>query len=245
MKGFAPLLGKELLEIRRTWQFMAMVIVFTLVAVLGPVIVRIVVAVTDPKGGGPSARDILGGVVGGAIPGLGVFMAIIVAMGALAGERSSGTAAMTLSKPVSRSAFVLAKFLAITIAIVASVAFASVVTYLLTLVLFGAGNILRFELGILVVTIFLIFVASITLFWSANFTRPLLAAGIAYATFVLMQPFQLIPHAVRYIPISTAPYGASIISGKTGNEWPALGIASALTIILAFASWVVFRRKEL
>lgn len=243
MKGMGALLRKELLEQRRTWRFIAMVIVFTLVAVMAPAITRIVVAATG--GRVPPAQDLLQGVVGGAIPGIGTFVAIIVAMGALAGERASGTAAMTLSKPVTRSAFVLAKFLSIALGIMAAVAFASLIAYLFTLALFGDAGFGRFVLGVLVIGVYLVFIGAVSLFWSAIFARPLLVGGIAYATILLMQPLMIIPHAFRYIPVAAALYGGSIIGGRTANVWPAFAIVCGLIVLLPAAAWVVFRRKEL
>ena len=143
MSGFWVLVRKEILEYRRTWRFLAMAGFFTALALLISIIPFIVAEVTDEPRGPDEAREVLGG-FGFAVFSLGTILAIIVAMGSLANERASGTAAMTLSKPVSRGAFVAYKFLGLVHSIFASLAVASVIMYVLTLIMFDNGGLARF-----------------------------------------------------------------------------------------------------
>lgn len=244
MTGFVPLFRKELLEQRRTWRFVAMVLVFTLVAVLVPVIARIVVAAQDGSHGAREARDLIRG-IGGTISGLGTFLAIIMAMGALAGERSTGTAAMTLSKPVTRSAFVAAKFLAITLSIFAAVAFSGILAYVLTSVLFDAVSAGRFAVGMVVVASYLLFISLVTLLWSSISSRQMLVGGIAFASLIVLQVLSAIPHAERYLPVSTPVYANGLMGAQTTDQWPAFAVAMGCIVVLSLAAWAVFRRQEL
>lgn len=245
MTGFWVLARKEILEQRRTWKLLAMAIVFTLVAVLGPGIFRLVTHFQDDPHGVEQAREALENIGGFMIPVLGTFLSIIITMGALASERASGTAAMTLSKPVARSAFVAAKFLGLGVSIFGAVAIAGTVAYLLTLLLFADGGLGRFALGLVVSATYLVFVGSITLFWSAMFTRPLLAGGITGALFIVQLNLLAIPHTERYWPVNSLNWGASIIRNQTNDQWPGFAIACGLIVVLSLASWVIFRRKEL
>ena len=68
MTGFWVLARKEVLEQRRTWKFLAMVIVFTLPAVLGPGIFAIVTRVQDEPHGVVQAKEALENIGGGIIP---------------------------------------------------------------------------------------------------------------------------------------------------------------------------------
>lgn len=244
MTGFWPLMRKEILEQHRTWKFLAMAIVFTLIAVLGPTIFRIVAAVQDKPLGLEEAREVLGG-VGATITFLGTFLAIFISMGSLAGERASGTAAMTLSKPVSRSAFVTAKLVGLALTIVGALAIAGTVVYVLVLLLLADGGPARFALGIGVSATLLLFVASVAFFWSAMFSRPLLAGGITLAVYVVLNILRAVPHAERYLPVAVMDWATSIMRAKTSDQWPAFAITCGCIVLLSLGAWAVFRRKEL
>ena len=244
MTGFWVLARKELLEQRRTRKFLAMAVVFTLVAVVGPVIFRIVQHFQDEPHGVEQAAEALEG-TGGTIPFLGMFLAIIITMGTLANERASGTAAMTLSKPVTRSAFVAAKFLGIGVSIFGAVAISGTIAYLLILFLFADGGVGRFALGLLIGATYLLFISSITLFWSAVFSRQLLAGGIAFGLLIVQGILTAIPHTERYWPVNSFDWSQSIIRDETTDQWPGFAIACGLIVLLSVGAWAIFRRKEL
>ena len=246
MTGFWALAWKEVLEQRRTWKFVALVVVFTALALLVSIIAFIVTEVRDEPQGVEEARGLLEG-FGLATTGLGTLLAIIVAMGALASERASGTAAMTLSKPVTRAAFVAARFLGLLLSIFAALAIGSAVMYVLTLILFDEGGLADFAAFMAVVGVYLTFIGSIAFFWSAMFSRQLLAGGLALFLFIAQQPLQAIPHTERYLPIHTPAWGFSFMDVEGGDSdlWPAFVIACGCIALLSLGAWVVFRRKEL
>ncbi len=211
MTGFLALARKEVLEQRRTWKFLALVGVFTILALLTSIIPFIVTEVRDEPQDLQMARDMLR-VFGFTIVGLGTLLAIIVAMGSLAYERASGTAAMTLSKPVSRSAFVAAKYLGFVLSIYAALAIASALMYILTLVLIDNGGLAGFALFMAIIGVYLVFIGSIAFFWSGMFSRQLLAGGIALVLFIAFLPLSEIPHTQRYWPVNTVDWAESNFS---------------------------------
>ena len=211
MIGFWALARKEVLEQRRTWKFLALVDVFTALALLVGIIPFIVTEVTDEPQDVQMARDLLR-VFGFTAISLGSLMAIIVAMGSLAGERASGTAAMTLSKPVTRAAFVSAKFLGMVFSIFAALAIASAFMFVLTLILIDDGGLAGFARYMATIGIYLVFIGSIAFFWSGMFTRQLLAGGIALVLFLAFIPLSEIPHTQRYWPINTVDWAESNFS---------------------------------
>lgn len=246
MSGFWALVRKEVLEQRRTWKFLGMAGFFTALALLISIIPFIVSAVRGDPRGPEEAGDLLMG-FGYAIFGLGTILTIIVAMGSLANERASGTAAMTLSKPVTRAAFVAAKFLGLVFSIFSSLAIASVIMYILVLLLYDNGGLAKFAGFIAIMGVYLVFIASITFFWSGMFRRQLVAGGLALFLFIAQQPLAEIPHTQRYWPIKVAEWGADVmgIDEEAHGEWPSLPIALASITLLSVGAWGVFRRKEL
>ena len=246
MTGFWALARKEVLEQRRTWRFLALVAVFTAFALLISVIAFIVTEVREDPQGVQEARDLLR-TFGFATTLLGTVLAIIIAMGSLASERDSGTAAMTLSKPVTRAAFVTVKFFGLVLSIFAALALASAVMYILTLILFDDGGLGRFATFIAIIGVYLVFIVSITFFWSAMFTRQVLAAGLTVVIFIAQLTLGAIPHADRYLPINTAQWAFSFMEIDAGDRdnWPAFVIACGLIALLSVGAWGVFRKKEL
>ena len=209
MTGFWVLARKELLEQRRSWKFVALVAIFAGLALLITLIHAIVDQVNDLPNTASEARDVLRG-FGIVVTTIGTFLAIIVGMGSLAGERASGTAAMTLSKPVTRSAFVSTKFLGLVASIFASLAISCAVLYVLTMILIGSGGLVGFATYMAVIGVYLVFIGSIAFFWSAMFTRPLLAGGIALLLFIAQVPLSEIPRTQRYWPMHTVQWADSL-----------------------------------
>ena len=246
MSGFWVLARKELMEQRQTWKFAAMVGIFVALALLISMIPFIVAVVKGDPRGPEEARDLLLG-FGIAVFGLGTLLAIIVSMGSIAGERASGTAAMTLSKPVTPAAFVATKFMGLVHSIFGALAIGSVVMYLLTLVLFDNGGLSNFAGFIAILGVYLVFIASITFFWSGMFRRQMLAGGLALFLFIAQQPLAEIPHTQRYWPITTAEWGADVMNmdEEADADWPSFPIALGSIALLSVGAWGAFRRKEL
>ena len=192
------------------------------------------------------AQDLLLG-FGFSVFGLGTLLAIIIAMGSLASERASGTAAMTLSKPVTRAAFVGAKFLGLVLSIFAALAIASAMMYILTLIFFDYFSLWRFSAFMAVIGVYLVFVGSIAFFWSGMFSRPLLAGGLALFLWIAQQPLSAIPHTWDYWPVHVAMWGANVsgIDDDGDSGWQSFPIALGSIALLSTGAWVVFRRKEL
>ena len=219
MTGFWVLARKEVLEQRRTWRFLALVAVFTALALLVSIIPFIVTEVRDEPQGVQMARDVLR-VFGFTTVGLGTLLAIIVAMGSLASERASGTAAMTLSKPVTRSAFVAAKFLGLVLSIFAALAIASAVIYILTLILIDNGGLAGFARFMAVIGVYLVFITSIAFFWSGMFSRQLLAGGIGLVLFIAFIPLSEIPHTQRYWPVNSVEWASDSLFPEVREVGP-------------------------
>ena len=234
MSGFWVLARKELLEQRRSWMFMALVGVFTALALLTTIIPFIVFVVRDMDRGADDARNILLA-FGFVSVALGTLLAIIVSMGSLAGERASGTAAMTLSKPVTRFAFVSAKFLGIVVSIFAALAIASIIKYVLTLFMFGDGGLVGFAGFMAVIGVYLVFISSIAFFWSGMFSRQLLAGGIALVLFIAMLPLSEIPHTQKYWPINTVSWAESNFPELDGDQGPIDEVIEAVSPFSAVA----------
>lgn len=84
---------------------------------------------------------------------VGLIAAILVAMGSVARERESGTAAMTLSKPVGCGTFIAAKLATLAVTFGIGIAVGAIGCYIYTVILFGNPGGLSFFAANLVGTL--------------------------------------------------------------------------------------------
>ena len=247
MTGLWALLRKEFLEQRRSRKFLALAGLFLVIGILPPTIAFIVFEVTDEPRTAADAQDALTFFIGIVGFVLGPLLAIMVMMGSLAVERDSGTAAMTLHKPVTRLAFVTAKLVGFALTILLAMVLSATVFFLLTLLVFGDGGVVRFAGAVAVTTGYLIFLGSIAFFWSALLRSSIGAGGFALFTWVALGILLAVPKADRYLPVSTPNWAQNLVWNEegSGNLWPAFLVAMGCMALLSVGAWAVFRRKEL
>ena len=144
---FRTLLFKELREQRRTFRLWIMIGVLLVAGMMSPLIAKytplILGMVPDlppafaaliPE---PTILDSFSQYVKN-VSQFGLVVAIVLTMGVMAQETERGTAAMLLTKPVRRSAVVLAKWTAGLISLLVGLTLAAIAFTFYTLVLFGS-----------------------------------------------------------------------------------------------------------
>ncbi|HKZ54601.1 MAG TPA: ABC transporter permease subunit [Anaerolineales bacterium] len=249
------LLRKELLEAWRSYRFLAVAAVLTFFGLLGPLSVKYM---PDLLGALPNVPDGLADLMPPPNASLalaeyvenitlfGAILALLVPMGALAGEKASGTAALVLSKPVGRGAFLFAKFLAHSTTFAVGVLVAGLGAYYYTGLLFGWLNPARF-IALNVLLLFdLIAYMSFTLFGGAFFRSQLAAAGMGFAFLVSLGVLGAVPGLGDYLPAALVRWGLGLAQGVVGQPaWPALATTLGLVLAAFGLGWWVLRRQEI
>ena len=248
MKGFGALIKKELLEQRRTWRLLGLAAFFSALAILITVIPFLITIFTDAERDKELARDLLE-VYGNTMATVGALVAIVIGMGVLANERASGTAGMTLSKPVSVAAFVSARFAGMASSIYLGFAAGSLVMFVLTTILISYYDVATFVIFMSIIGFYLVYISSLTFFWSGMFSRQMLAGGIALVLFIIQIPLTAIPKTQEYWPVNLLDWATNISnihdSGRYNDNWQTFPIALACVALFVVGAWAVFRRKEL
>ena len=148
------------------------------------------------------------GIFSGLFPAIAV---VIIMQDALVGEKESGTAAWVMSKPVSRAAFVLAKWIANSIGVlVAMLLIPGIIAYIqISLRLESWLDPVRFLGGIGVMYVHQLYYLSLTLMLGAFFAHRGPVIGIPLAlTFGQQMIFGLLPFLVQVLPWTLiAPIG--------------------------------------
>ena len=115
----------------------------------------------------------------------GILLALLMTMGLVVQEKERGTAAFFLTRPVSRETFLLAKFAALTVIFIVSLALAAIGCWYYTLVLFAPlawGPFLA--LNGLMLVVFLVYMALALLASTIARTNGV-AVGLAFVALIL------------------------------------------------------------
>ena len=253
MNGFAVFALKETREIVRTWRVWVLPGIVLFFALTGPVLAKY-------------TPQILGAVVSDQLPGLKlpvptyadaygqwvknlsqiVLFTVIISYGGLvSGEVRSGTAALVLTKPVSRTAFVLAKAAVHAVFLGVVVVAGALLTWGITAALFDAapggplwsGTLAWLVLGVLFVGVMALL--SVLLKSAAG------AAGVGLALYAVLTALALWEPLRKYSPAALAPEAAALAAGEGGDVlWPALtGLGLAVALVAAGAFF--FRHQDL
>jgi len=253
MNGFKTLLFKELKEQFRTFRLLIVSGVFLFFGLSSPLLLKYLPEIIKASGQditgiplpAPTALEALREYSGTALQ-VGLLIVVLITMGAIAGERSRGTAAMTLSKPVGIGAFVTAKLIAISSTFIIGLVIGGVGAFGYSQLLFGGADLNGFVGQTLLLAVFLIFCVATTLIFSAVFKNSLAAGGISIAILITGAALTQLPWVGRGIPNSLTTWGNQLVAGGGGRtEWLALGITVFLIGIGAYIAAVILKRKEI
>ena len=254
MTGFGAFLWKELVEIRRTWRIWVIpgMLVFLgvtspIIAALTPALVRSMAAsqpgvvIQVPP---PSALDAYGQF----LKNLNQFVliaVIIAGAGVVSGERSSGTAILALTKPLSRGAFVLAKILSQVALLIAATALGAAACLALTAVVFGVADPARVATAMALWLLYASLLVVVMTFFSAAFRSRGAAAGAGLGFYFLTLLLSSWGPAARYSFLGLMPaMRAALLGEAVSSGWP---VATAVVAIVVgvMAAVRIFERQEL
>ena len=245
--------GKELREITRTWRLWVLPGIVLVFALSGPVVAEF-------------TPQIVGAAVGNQIQGLKVptptyvdsyaqwiknlsqivgLALLIIYGGLVSGEVRSGTAALVLTKPLSRTAFVLAKAFVQSSFLIVLTSIGAVITWLLTMLIFGnapAGPLWSGTLAWLVIGI--LFIGLMTLL-SVLVGSAAGASGIGLAVFALLVLAAIWQPLGTYSPAALTTLPAKLITGGSADvTWPIATAAISYVLLVSLAAWR-FRHRDL
>lgn len=175
----------------------------------------------------------------------GVLLAVLMAMGSVALEKDKGTAGLMLAKPISRGAFLAAKFLALATTFVAGIFLAGVAGYYYTLLLFGSLSPLAW-LGLngLLLVFVLVYVA-LTLLCSTLTESQVVSGGLAFAVVVALSGLGAVPRLGTAMPGQLITWAGGLFTAQGEPAWTALGLSIGLIALGLVLAWWVFERQDL
>jgi ABC-2 type transport system ATP-binding protein len=253
LSGLGALARKELLEQRRSLRLPLSATVFALVGLSSPLLARFTPEIVRALGGSqfqivlptPSAADAVAQLVKN-LGQFGALTAVVLAMGSVATEKERGTAALVLSTPASRAAFLLAKLLAIAATLSVATLVAAAGAWFYTFVLFEPLPIGGFVASAAVQWLSLVALASITFLGSTLTRSAVAAAGVAVAALILLGLIGILPNVAPYLPTGLGPPAEALALGRAAGFiiGPVLAVV-ALVVVTSCVAWLSFRQQEL
>ncbi len=251
MSGLTALLKKEFREQLKTYKLLIIAGLFLFFGLSTPLMLKYLPQLLELAGEDiiielPPVTAVQAlGEYAGTIVQVGVLVAVLFAMGAVARERERGTAAMVLSKPVGRGAFVMAKLVAMSTSFAVALGVGSVAGYVYTVLLLGEVNAAGFLALNLLLLLFFILCLAVTLLFSSLFKSSLVAGGIALAVLIGQAVLTQLPWIGDYTPGELISWGTELLSGEAANVWPAVAMSIVIIIGCLFLSRLALKRKEI
>ena len=252
--NFMAVFRKEMQEQWRTYRFLIVAAVFVAFGMASPLLAKFTPEMLKAIPGVPP--EILSAIPAPTVTDaitqyvknmsqFGILLALLVTMGVVVQEKERGTAAFFLTRPVSRETFLLAKFAALTVVFVISLALAALGCWYYTLVLFASlawGAFLA--LNGLMLVVFLVYMALALLASTLARTNGM-AVGLAVAALILISGIGALPTIGEYFPNRLFSWGTTLMMGGKGTAWPALGISLGMIAVALLAACLIFRHQEI
>ena len=185
-------------------------------------------------------------IIGGIAAALGVVSTI---QGAIVGEKQLGTAAWILSKPASRSAFVLAKLVAHAGAfVVLAVGLPALVFCIQSLVAgWGLPALAPFAGGVALLTLHLLFYLALTVMLGTMLSSrgPIVGLGVGLIIAGLNLP-NLLPQLSTFFPWRLPSTAGGLVLGEAVSReaFVAIGMTAAWTVLFVVVALWRFAREE-
>lgn len=252
LDGYQTLLGKELREAWRTSRLPITLIVFFILGAISPLLAHFTPQLLQGATGNgvhitaatPTLKDAIAQYIKN-VGGDGFLIAIVLAMGSIAREKERGTAAFLLTKPVSRLAFLAAKFSVLLITLWLGMLVATVTAYGYTVYYFGAVSALAFTQMALLIGLGLTAFLALTFLASALMRSAVAAGGVGFAAWLALALLGVSSNLLPYTPNGLNDPAQALALGATPQHLAQPIIATIVLIVVALAlTQIAFARQE-
>ncbi|HEX6387635.1 MAG TPA: YhfC family glutamic-type intramembrane protease, partial [Anaerolineae bacterium] len=251
---FGAAVSKELRHQWRAKRLLVVTAVFLLFGLVSPLIARFTPELLRGIEGAeqfadlipaPTTADALGQYIKN-ITQFGFILAVLLGMGAVAGEKEKGTAAMILSKPLPRWAFVLSKFTAQGLVYGLAFIVAAFSAYYYTLILFEPLALGQFLLGNFLLFLWLLTFAAVTLLATTIAGTTTAAAGIALAGSVILLLLGTLPRVGALAPAGLVAWASQLgLDAAARTNGGAVAASVVLIVICLVTAVAIFEIQEL
>jgi len=178
---------------------------------------------------------------------IGIIVLILVFMGMVVDEKVKGSAAMVLTKSLSRTQFILSKFIASAILFTCSYVIGALGCIYYTFVLFPTYYHKYLILAFLLFWVYGLLIISITVFASTISKSHMMSAVIGFIGFILASASAMFPYVDKYTPGMLCVLSTTLLSGGNliSDVTIPLIVTILFTIVFLWGSVELFKRQEL
>lgn len=253
------LLKKESKELWRTSRVLIAVVAFLILGLQGPIVAKILPDLIKNATPNLSGMQII-------IPEqkamdalityfsqmsfMPVLVLILLGMGTLAAERERGTQVLVLTKPVTRTQFILAKYFSYLGLVTAATILTTLAVAYDTILLFDSSfNFGAYLVLNLTLLSYLAFLLAVVILCSSLFKNSVAAGGMAFLAYIVISTgSRFLPDWPKYLPqvVFDASIPRSMLAGQTSPTELILPIIVGLVlagIILAIACYTYEQRE--
>jgi ABC-2 type transport system permease protein len=252
---FFAALRKELVQQWRTRRFLVVMAVFILFGLTSPLLAKFTPEIIKSMPGAekfagliptPTSADALAQYIKN-ITQFGFILAVLLGMNAVAAEKESGTAAMILSKPMPRWAFILSKFSAQSLMYLAAFLVAGFGAYYYTVILFGGYDVLTFLAINGLLLLWLLTFVGAALVGSVIGSSIAAAAGIGLGISVTILLASNIPQFGMLLPGGLVSWASMLGANSTTISPNGGALAGSAVLIVMCLVWAIalFERQEI
>lgn len=255
MKGLLHFARKEALEIFRTWRIWVLPGMLLFFAVTGPFMAKYTPEILKAAGGSelaalvkamskPSYLDSYGQWIKN-LSQVGLFALIIIYGGIVSAEQKSGTAILVLTKPVSRTSFVVAKAAVHAVFLALAVGATTLVTWDLTKFVFHKSPGEPLWTAVIAWLALAIFFLGVMTLLSCTVGSQAGAAGIGLGVFAALSVASMVEPLAKYTPAGLIGAPATLAAGKESAILSPVITSLGLAVLLVMAGAWAFQTKEL
>lgn len=254
MNGFAAFTKKEFVEQLRSYKILIIIATLFLFGMSSPLLAKMTpdilshmsvqgVKIVIPE---PTALDAWAQFFKN-MSSMGLVVMLLVYAGTLSQELAKGTLVLPLSKGLSRSAVIGAKFFAAVTSWTVGYVIAVLTACGYTQYLFGGFNEPRLFLSLLCLWLFGVFIIAVILLASvitAASYGGLLLTALFLGTLLLIN---VLPKLQKWNPATIASNNSLILTNEkaAGDMWTALIVTAVLTAVCLTLSLILFKKKKL
>ena len=251
------MLVKETREIFKSYKALIIPLVFIVILIMQPIMLKMLPDILAKDGSlpigtviqmpDPTVVDVMGSILG-QFEQLGVITIVLIMMGTIVEERSSGVAAMVLVKPIGREKYYFTKLFVYCVLMISSFILAmGVCGYYIDIMYSGFewGNLFK---GVAIYLPNLLLAISIVVFFSSFFKKQL---AVAAGSIVLYNVLVIVPKYLGDFISSIAPSAIvtsanKVLAGVDNVEFikPVICV-SLLAIGFILSGWTIFKKQEI
>ena len=254
MKNFGTMFAKEIREFLRTYKIYVVPGLFLLFGFTSPILTKLMpqllgslaaeIEITLPE---MTWLDSYGQFFKN-LTQMGMLAIILTTMGTIADERNRGITQLILTKPVSRTGYILAKYTANLLLISLATLLAFTAAWFYTDILFTDTVFLGGLAGTGLYLVYLAVILAIIIFTSTMTKSAIAAGGLTVLGIITLNLLPLFSKTLsKYSPATLTDYISQAAAGSAAGAdiWRAIAFAAGTVILLlGFASFL-FERKEL